>query len=462
MGNSLQDILAKAHENGNDAEPPYIRLDSGEYEGPAVIDKPVILAKAHKSLDFFDKSRPTIWAKHGPVIAITTPAFSLNSLRVEVTEGDPNETAIDASAVSASGIDMHSISVRRKSDGGSCSYIPVHEVEVFGRVKGFGKEDGAFLIPRTLDLGELSANEENTFRMVVDIPVEAAIAVHPDDKRILSFSPVHPAEGKFAPRNIPAGRSEIIITVSGMGLPALFYAEVLFETSFIRRIYVSGRFSANAPAVKDKMIFEASRFAPPMPVSDVISDFRSAPPPAENTPPKSTAVLQKGERVPIERYIHGKCVVELTGQKSPDIDVDPYVFLLNRQNRAIGDKGFVFFGNEASPDGAVRYNKDYGNIELDLSAVSDEVCHIVVCYSVYRGCRGESMKNFSKVKEPRLSLFSGWEERVRFDMGGLSDNVTIIAADFYRYKGEWRISAVGSGYGDGLKRLCEAYGLNVV
>ena len=31
--------------------------------------------------------------------------------------------------------------------------------------------------------------------------------------------------------------------------------------------------------------------------------------------------------------------------------------------------------------------------------------------------------------------------------------------EFYIYRGEWRISAVGAGYRDGLVKLCSRYGI---
>ena len=46
-------------------------------------------------------------------------------------------------------------------------------------------------------------------------------------------------------------------------------------------------------------------------------------------------------------------------------------------------------------------------------------------------------------------------------MYDLQKETTVIAIDFYRYKGIWKINAIGGGYIDGLKKLCEDYGLEV-
>ena len=48
-----------------------------------------------------------------------------------------------------------------------------------------------------------------------------------------------------------------------------------------------------------------------------------------------------------------------------------------------------------------------------------------------------------------------------FPLYDLQKETTVIAIDFYRYKGIWKVSAIGAGYIDGLKKLCESYGLEV-
>ena len=88
----------------------------------------------------------------------------------------------------------------------------------------------------------------------------------------------------------------------------------------------------------------------------------------------------------------------------------------------------MFFGNERSPDGAVRYYPDDGHISIDLAKLPPEVQRISVAYSVYSG---DSVKNFSQVREPRVALFSQGKERVRFDIPGLTNEITIIAMELY-------------------------------
>ena len=53
-------------------------------------------------------------------------------------------------------------------------------------------------------------------------------------------------------------------------------------------------------------------------------------------------------------------------------------------------------------------------------------------------------------------------EMIRFDLGeDFSTETAIIAVEFYRHNGAWKMSAVAQGYAGGLAALARSYGLNV-
>lgn len=436
---SIYDIIAATPDGGTAV------LPAGEFEGPVVIGRPMKI----------QGSNTTVWARHGAVINVEVPGVTLEGLRVEITEGEITENAITAKYPAV-----------------------LRDVEVLGTVSGFGAEDGIAEIPRTLALGELSAQEDNTFIMTVDIPAAAEVVC---------------TQGgvKFVPNRIPAGRSNVQLIVEAPGTPGLIYTEILINSGVRRRIYLSGRFTAGAAAVRDRVIFTAQDVTRSVPaavpqsmevpsqgvvpggstsqvpgitlrgnsgggrreITDIIEEVGEAP--LSDIP---VLCMKKGQRVPLSQYLGRVIDIYLTGQRLGSADIDPYVFLLNEQEKSDGDGGLVFFGNEVSQDGAVRYHKDDGHVTVDLSKLSRNVKRVTVAYSVYSG---DNVKNFSQVREPRLSLFSQEKERVRFDIDGLTNEITIIAAEFYIYHGEWRISAVGSGYRDGLAKLCNRYGIEV-
>ena len=54
------------------------------------------------------------------------------------------------------------------------------------------------------------------------------------------------------------------------------------------------------------------------------------------------------------------------------------------------------------------------------------------------------------------------EELIRYDLAeDFSIETAIIAGELYRHNGEWKFSAIGSGYQGGLARIATDYGLQI-
>ncbi|MCM1166348.1 MAG: TerD family protein [Lachnospiraceae bacterium] len=393
-----------------------VTLPSGEFEGPLVISKPLRLVGKNT----------TIWSKSSPVIEINSNGVSIENIRAELTEGGLNDIAVSAGVLASA-----------------------KDIEVLGGVRGFGAEDGFFDVPRTIGLGEFAADSVNTFTLAVNVPDKTEIVCNI-------------REVAFSPSTLNAGRSELTVTVSGISAQTYLYAEVLFKSKFTRRIYLTGRPAANAERAENKRIYDAperdfSRAPLPEPISapaatDVISMTR--------TPDKSLPALamRRGQRVSLSQYIGSRFDIFFTCEKPRGYEIDPYVFLLGEDERSLGDAGLIFFGNERSENGEVVYVPADGHIEVDLAKVDFRVRRIALAYSIYAG---DTVKNFASVRTPRVSIRAGGE-RVSFVMDGLSAEATVVALEFYLYKGEWKISAVGAGYKDGMAKLCNRYGIEVV
>lgn len=394
-----------------------LTLPSGEFEGPLVISKPLRLIGKNT----------TIWAKRSPVIEINSNGVTIENIRAELTEGGINDVAVMANVLASA-----------------------KDIEVLGGVRGFGPEDGFFDVPRTIELGEFAAEEVNTFTLDVNVPDKTEIVC---GIREVSFSP----------SVLAAGRNSVAVTVSGISAQTYLYAEILFRSKFTRRIYLTGRPKAGVPRAEKRSVYTAperdlSRSAAlPEPMSapaatDVISMTR--------TPDMSLPALEmkRGQRVSLSRYIGSRFEIFFTCEKPRGYEIDPYVFLLGENERSLGDSGLIFFGNERSENGEAVYFPDDGHIEIDLAKADLRVQRIALAYSIYAG---DTQKNFSSVRAPRVSIRAGGE-RVSFVMDGLAAEATVVAVEFYLYKGEWKISAVGAGYKDGMAKLCNRYGIEVV
>ncbi len=403
MYDNLNQIIAAA--------PPYakIPLPPGEFEGPVVITKPLKIIG----------DNTTIWSKKGCAIEIKSPDVSLESIRAELTESGGNEPAIKAG-------------------------FPVfaQDVEVFGSVSGFGSEDGFFDVPRTINLGEFLADGENTFLLTVSVPEKTEIFC--DIKEI-----------DFSPKTLDAGRNELKITVRGISEKNLLYAEALFRSQFIRRIYLVGKPKGDAPAAMDKRVYTAKEQGGIQPDNHPKTDvlfFASR----ENSliPPLK---MQKGQRVALGKYVGSKFSVYFICEKPRGMEIDPYVFLLGENDMARLEKSLVFFGDERSSNGEAQYFPEDGHVEIDLPKVDFSVRKILLAYSIYAG---NGQMNFSQTANPHVSIRTH-TERISFDLVDLRNETTVIAFEIFRQNGDWKISVVSSGFYEGLARLCNKFGIQV-
>lgn len=388
-----------------------LRLPSGEFEGPFVISKPLHLIG----------NNTTLWAKNGAVLKINSNGVVIENLRVELTDGDVSDTAVASNFLAA-----------------------VKNVEILGGVSGFGSEDGCFDVPRTIELGEFRAEDENSFVLSVNVPEKTEIFCNMREVTI-------------SPAVLSAGRNDITVSVSGISAQTLLYAEIMFKSAFTRRVYLTGKPKTDAEAASFRQVYSApvrksaKKAKAAAPQTDVIS---LSPPQAEGS---ARIDMTRGLRTALAPYIGSSFSVYFSCEKSRNADIDPYVFLLDRDGRALSDNSLIFFGNERSENGEVRYFPDDGHIDIDLAAVDYRVEKIVLAYAVYAA---DAFNNFSIAKNPKISIRTD-SERISFAMDGLSEESAIVAAEIYLYKGEWKISAVGAGYNGGVARLCESYGIEV-
>lgn len=394
-----------------------VTLPSGEFEGPLVISKPLHLIGKNT----------TIWAKRSPVIEINSNGVTIENIRAELTEGGINDVAVAANVLASA-----------------------KDIEVLGGVRGFGAEDGYFDVPRTIEFGEFAAEEVNTFTLDINVPDKTEIAC---GIREVSFSP----------NLLAAGRNSVTVTVSGISAQTYLYAEVLFKSKFTRRIYLTGRPKADVPCAEKKQVYTAperdfthrAQLPEPISISTVTDVISMTAAPDTSLP---ALEMKRGQRVSLTQYIGSRFEIFFTCEKPRGYEIDPYVFLLGENEQSLGDSGLIFFGNERSENGEAVYFPNDGHVEIDLAKVDLRVRKIALAYSIYAG---DTQKNFSSVKVPRVSIRAGGE-RVSFVMDGLAAEATVVAVEFYLYKGEWKISAVGAGYKDGMAKLCNRYGIEVV
>lgn len=185
--------------------------------------------------------------------------------------------------------------------------------------------------------------------------------------------------------------------------------------------------------------------------------------------------LAKGQKVDLTKTNPGITQVvaglgwdvnKYDGQK--DFDLDAMVFLLDENGKCKQEKDFVFYGNKITAGvehtGDNRTGAGEGDdeqIKIDLASVDANVAKIDFVINIHEA--KERNQNFGQVSNAFIRIFNPLtnEELIRFDLGeDYSTEGAVICGQLYRNAGEWKFSAIGSGFNDGLPALCANYGID--
>lgn len=402
MSINIQQMLDNA--NGT------VQLPVGEFEGPFFVRKPCKIIG----------TSTTLWTKHGSTLNIESPNVKLENIRIEVTE---------------SSNDYNNYCLISKFND-----TKYKDIDIVGNVSGVPNEDRQWDLPKALSFGEIPAQTISHFIIEIFVPTSVNIK---SDITDISISPI----------NLSAGSNKVIITVDAMKENTYIYGEIIFESIFLRKVYISGAIKLNINNFIDNKTIYKSTLKPSnnlvsaQTVSNVGTDL-------------SIITLKKGQRLAIKDILKGKLKILFEfSSLIKSMDIDPYIFLLDINGKATKDENLIFFGNPTSKCNSVKYIENNKIIEIELDKVANNIQSISIAYSIY----GDNpSNNFSKVISPKIRIFSDDKEKMEFSPTDLLIETTIVAIQFYRYKNEWKVNTVGSGYRDGLKKLCESYGLTVL
>ncbi|GFN31536.1 TerD family protein [Paenibacillus xylaniclasticus] len=152
-----------------------------------------------------------------------------------------------------------------------------------------------------------------------------------------------------------------------------------------------------------------------------------------------------------------------------DFDLDVSVFLANAAGKVENERNFIYFNNRQNENGSVVHTGDNRTgegegddeqIKIDLPNVPSNVEKIAFTITIYEAA--ERNQNFGQVSNAYVRILdeSNGSELIRFDLGeDFSIETGVVVGELYRHSGEWKFSAIGSGYKDGLAGLVRDYGL---
>lgn len=188
--------------------------------------------------------------------------------------------------------------------------------------------------------------------------------------------------------------------------------------------------------------------------------------------------LQKGQKIDLTKGNPGlsRILIGLgwdTNKYSggTDFDLDATAFMLDETEKVTTNKDFIYYGNLKHASGAVEHmgdnltggsGGDDEQIKVNLSNVPMTINKISFAVTIYDAeKRGQ---NFGQVGNAYIRIIneSDGTELLRYDLGeDFSIESAVVVGELYRYKGEWKFNAIGSGYKGGLNILCQNYGVNM-
>ena len=154
-----------------------------------------------------------------------------------------------------------------------------------------------------------------------------------------------------------------------------------------------------------------------------------------------------------------------------DFDLDVSLFMVGKSGKVEQDEDFIFYNNLKHPSEAVEHlgdnrtgdgDGDDEEILVDFFFFLYRIEKIAVTVTIYEA--KERRQNFGQVNNSYVRVVNSdnEEELLRYDLGEeFSIETAIVVCEIYRHNGEWKFSAVGSGFEGGLEALCRSYGLNV-
>lgn len=191
---------------------------------------------------------------------------------------------------------------------------------------------------------------------------------------------------------------------------------------------------------------------------------------------KKIVSLSKGQKVSLSKIAPSlkKVMVGLGWDTNrydggEEFDLDASVFMCGPNNICKPDN-FIFYNNLKSANGCVEHmgdnrtgegDGDDEQIMIDLTLVPIEIEKLAIAVTIHMA--DTRKQNFGLVSNAfiRLVDMSNEQEILRYDLSeDFSIETSIVVAEIYRHNGEWKFSAIGSGFSGGLKALCNNYGID--
>ncbi|WP_289142551.1 TerD family protein [uncultured Brevibacillus sp.] len=174
----------------------------------------------------------------------------------------------------------------------------------------------------------------------------------------------------------------------------------------------------------------------------------------------------KGQKVEVTKSFPGiRCLtVGLGWNESAGIDIDASAFLLGAHGKVNQEEDFVFYGNPSAGQNSVCLLEGTGDKKqfgIDITKVPSNVEKIAFTLTIYEAINRR--QTFGQVSNAYLRIVNqdNGQEIIRFNIDQFTVENSIVVGELYRYKGDWKFNAIGSGFDGGLAALCNNFGVEV-
>lgn len=152
-------------------------------------------------------------------------------------------------------------------------------------------------------------------------------------------------------------------------------------------------------------------------------------------------------------------------------DLDASVFMVDSTGKCPTENEFIFYGNLTHKSQSVKHlgdnrtgegDGDDEQIEIDLTKIPANIDKIAFTVTIYEA--DERRQNFGQVSNSYIHIVDQvtGTDLIRYDLDeDFSIETAIVVGEIYRYNGEWKFNAIGSGFQGGLAALCGHYGIEV-
>jgi len=154
-----------------------------------------------------------------------------------------------------------------------------------------------------------------------------------------------------------------------------------------------------------------------------------------------------------------------------DFDLDAAAFLLGENSKVASDKDFIFYNNLKGGQDSVTHmgdnltgegEGDDEQVKVELDKVPASIHKVAFTVTIHDA--DARAQNFGQVSNAFIRIVNEetGQELIRYDLGeDFSVETAVVVGELYRHAGEWKFSAIGSGFKGGLTALCGNFGINV-